>query len=328
MPRTRSKKRGPSYSKEEVDTLLCIVYQKLPIGQDDWDGVYEEHLSRWPDTDRDVLSLRRKFNQLANKKVPTGDPNCPPHVREAKQILFLIKEEADMLDMEDSSKEEEENNDEENQKEVEQDEKESDNENEEDPTAEIVEVDEDKKKQEEAATVGKKKPPTPVTDGFSTDTSAQPRARRNKIRSIEMSPNLRRVSNRQGRRGMVDDMSLQDFMKFSMMQREEDRREREERERIRQEEMREQRRRREDEDRMFRHLMVSMMFKQHPGPAINYPDPPASPPATTTKEPAPNLQRQTANLQRQMAKEKEEMSSATPPESDNNNINGDNMEEK
>ena len=35
-------------------------------------------------------SLMSKFQELARKKVPTGDLNCPPHVRDAKQIFYKI----------------------------------------------------------------------------------------------------------------------------------------------------------------------------------------------------------------------------------------------
>ena len=91
-----SKKRGPSYSPQEQQCLLDIVRNHLPIGQDDWEGVCADHLVSWPESGRDYLSVRRKFNQLANKNMPTGNPSCPPEVREAKDILELIKEKADI----------------------------------------------------------------------------------------------------------------------------------------------------------------------------------------------------------------------------------------
>ncbi len=34
--------------------------------------------------------LKCKFQELVHKKNPTGDPNCPPYVREAKRISRKI----------------------------------------------------------------------------------------------------------------------------------------------------------------------------------------------------------------------------------------------
>ena len=42
--------------------------------------------------------LRRKFQDLAKSKVPTGDPNCLPHIHSAKCIYHLIVKATDGLD--------------------------------------------------------------------------------------------------------------------------------------------------------------------------------------------------------------------------------------
>ena len=96
-----SKRRGPSYTQAEVLHLLTIVREHLPIGQDEWEGVCQEHILAWPNCGRDYLSIRRKFNQLANKHMPTGETVCPPEVREAKEISALITEKADIEIFED-----------------------------------------------------------------------------------------------------------------------------------------------------------------------------------------------------------------------------------
>ena len=101
MPAT-AKKRGPSYSNEEVKSLLGVIRRHLPIGPDEWEGVLVEHLESWPDTVRDVTSIRRKFSQLHNKKIPTGDPRCPPLVKEAKRIVYEIKQQAEAEEFESS----------------------------------------------------------------------------------------------------------------------------------------------------------------------------------------------------------------------------------
>ncbi len=40
--------------------------------------------------------MKRKFDSSANAKTPTGDPNCPPHVRQAKYIRRDILTKAEL----------------------------------------------------------------------------------------------------------------------------------------------------------------------------------------------------------------------------------------
>ncbi len=44
-------------------------------------------------------SLKRKFKELHNKKIPTGDPNCPPAVVWAKRLRREIVEKMDGTDL-------------------------------------------------------------------------------------------------------------------------------------------------------------------------------------------------------------------------------------
>jgi hypothetical protein len=69
--------------------------------------VEAEHLKKWPDTSRDVAGLRRKFQALYRKKASTGDPTCNPEVKQAKSIIFQIREKAECDDLEDSDKDDE-----------------------------------------------------------------------------------------------------------------------------------------------------------------------------------------------------------------------------
>ena len=41
-----------------------------------------------------MRNLRNCFNRLATCKIPTGDPNCPAAVKQAKRIYYGIKEKA------------------------------------------------------------------------------------------------------------------------------------------------------------------------------------------------------------------------------------------
>ena len=45
-----------------------------------------------------MRNLRNNYNALVQKKVPTGDPDCPPLVRRAKRINSTIKERAQIIE--------------------------------------------------------------------------------------------------------------------------------------------------------------------------------------------------------------------------------------
>ena len=89
-------KRGSNYSQEEITFLLATVRKHLPIGQEEWKIVAQEHSEQFPLAERCFTSLRKKFNSFANARMPTGQPHCPPHIIEAKRILEAIKDEADI----------------------------------------------------------------------------------------------------------------------------------------------------------------------------------------------------------------------------------------
>ena len=82
-----------NYTTAELETLLTLAKQHLPISGLEWENkVAIPHQARH-NTGRTGDSLKRKFDSLANTKMPTGDPNCPPHVRQAKHIRrdILVK---------------------------------------------------------------------------------------------------------------------------------------------------------------------------------------------------------------------------------------------
>ena len=82
--------KGTNYSSEELDNFLDLVDEIFPISATQWDCVAELHLSRYPDKGRSVDSLKRKFKELHLKRIPTGDPNCPPAVCRAKRLRRAI----------------------------------------------------------------------------------------------------------------------------------------------------------------------------------------------------------------------------------------------
>ena len=67
--------------------------QCLPVGTQEWEYVETEFSSTHFRPLRDVTSLRKKFNILVKKKkIPTGNPTCPPFVRRAKKIFNSLVE--------------------------------------------------------------------------------------------------------------------------------------------------------------------------------------------------------------------------------------------
>jgi hypothetical protein len=93
MASNKPRERGTNYGTTETLFLLETLEKTLPIGPDEWDQVMQIHQTRYPN--RDVSSLRRKFNALVKVRMPTGDPNCPQEVALAKRIMFGMQERAD-----------------------------------------------------------------------------------------------------------------------------------------------------------------------------------------------------------------------------------------
>ncbi|RKP20053.1 hypothetical protein ROZALSC1DRAFT_21741 [Rozella allomycis CSF55] len=94
--------RGKGWKDSETKRMLDIVKEILPAGGFQWEEVTVKYNLRRPSgfADRELDAIKRKFNSLRNTPKPTGkelkankvgDPDCPPHVREAKQIQRLIE---------------------------------------------------------------------------------------------------------------------------------------------------------------------------------------------------------------------------------------------
>lgn len=94
--------RGSGFSRQEIDGMLELLEEYLPIARQEWDSVLRLHMQRYPELDRTVDSLKRKFSSLHRAKVPTGDPTIPPDVKRAKQIRYSMMERADIGEAEDS----------------------------------------------------------------------------------------------------------------------------------------------------------------------------------------------------------------------------------
>jgi hypothetical protein len=77
-----------NYGIEETTCLLDIMERILPIGPDEWKRVVDEHSITY--CGRTLTSIRRRYQTLYRKQAPTGSPNMPEDVRQAKRIKHKI----------------------------------------------------------------------------------------------------------------------------------------------------------------------------------------------------------------------------------------------
>jgi len=76
----------------ELESLAETEADIVPMSSTDWDAVWEAHGEIFPGLNRTFDFLKRKFQEMARTKIPTGDPNCPHHIRIAKRTYYkLIK---------------------------------------------------------------------------------------------------------------------------------------------------------------------------------------------------------------------------------------------
>ena len=106
-----STRRGKGFTKAETTTLLKAVERILPIDAEGWTEVHEIFNSKH--SSRGVEGLKRKFNKLANKPVPTGNPNIPEDVKLAKSIKGKLFHRSGATNLSDEEEEEEEDEEEE-----------------------------------------------------------------------------------------------------------------------------------------------------------------------------------------------------------------------
>ena len=106
-----STRRGKGFTKAETTTLLKAVERILPIDAEGWTEVHEIFNSKH--SSRGVEGLKRKFNKLANKPVPTGNPNIPEDVKLAKSIKGKLFRRSGATNLSNEEEEEEEDEEEE-----------------------------------------------------------------------------------------------------------------------------------------------------------------------------------------------------------------------
>ena len=104
-----------NFSSTEIEALFGSIEEFLPIGSYEWDKVEKDHHEVFPELDRTKDTLKRKFKELYQKKIPTGDPSCPPEVRKAKILNRYIIEKAEVSDCENGLSNESVDNEEESE---------------------------------------------------------------------------------------------------------------------------------------------------------------------------------------------------------------------
>ena len=96
MSTAQRKGNSPNYSHGELMSLLHVLEVELPIGEMAWKKVAQRHAETFPH--RTVQSIRRKFTSLHRKSIPTGNPQCPPEVKLAKRVHYLLGDKASIGD--------------------------------------------------------------------------------------------------------------------------------------------------------------------------------------------------------------------------------------
>ncbi len=79
-------KKKENYWVPEIESLIEVVDEMLPVTGTEWDAIFEHHYTFFPEFSRTGQSLKRKFNSFAKRSGPLGDPNRPPYVRKAKTV--------------------------------------------------------------------------------------------------------------------------------------------------------------------------------------------------------------------------------------------------
>ena len=89
--------RGFKFTAAMIEHLLKAIDEVIPIKNPNWERIWQEHSSHYSTKEWTTEQLKHKFQELACRKVPTGDPNCLPYIRYAKQIYYKIVQATDGL---------------------------------------------------------------------------------------------------------------------------------------------------------------------------------------------------------------------------------------
>lgn len=82
--------RGSGFGQAEVSLFLVIIERTLPLRSTVWQSVLTEHEQCFPQQSRPVETLQRKFTNLHQKKMRTGDHLMPDDVCNEKKIHQMM----------------------------------------------------------------------------------------------------------------------------------------------------------------------------------------------------------------------------------------------
>ena len=78
----------------------------LPVSAAEWEIVCTNQNNLWGNPVRNAESCRKKFSRDRNRKPPTGDPNCPTHIKLANISFREIKQKCEVNGGDDSEEDE------------------------------------------------------------------------------------------------------------------------------------------------------------------------------------------------------------------------------
>ncbi|EFP76084.1 uncharacterized protein PGTG_02525 [Puccinia graminis f. sp. tritici CRL 75-36-700-3] len=97
------------YNTDDCVGLIKCVGRVMPMGPQQWSSVqeaYHKYADKNNRSHREIDSLKHKFRAIANSRKPTGDPNCPAYIRDAKRIQIEIDQKTRKYVAEDQSDDE------------------------------------------------------------------------------------------------------------------------------------------------------------------------------------------------------------------------------
>ncbi len=98
--------KGTNYSLDEVNNLLELIDEILPLSATQWENIAKHHMLRSPNRECSMDSIKRKFKELHSKKICTGGPNSPQEDCRAKRIRREIIESMNSSDLNSRTEEE------------------------------------------------------------------------------------------------------------------------------------------------------------------------------------------------------------------------------
>ncbi|KAI5785850.1 hypothetical protein EDC01DRAFT_597742, partial [Geopyxis carbonaria] len=92
-----------NFSTADLSSLLGAIEDVYPVGNEGWERVtmlYADYAEENKRTERSSTSLRTQYRKMVNHTKPTGDPDCPTHIRRAKRVAREIEQayDVDVLD--------------------------------------------------------------------------------------------------------------------------------------------------------------------------------------------------------------------------------------